>query len=478
MSRLALVRFAFCFAACFLWVLGGCAHPAALPSASAAAAKAPIAPALKKSPDPHFDALSDDVLVEHGASAALGARVLRDYEGARRDLTRVFGSVISERPVAVVCESSTCVQYVAGPPGRSWALGPHQSLPGAEFISGDRSTIAIVRADEGTGAHMLHEMIHLEAHERLGEARVPAWFHKGLAFSYANRDECKKPYPNGIDDLRRLDDNRAWAEFTNRHLERLHITYCQAFREVDTWLSGRDRDAPRTLLDAVRNGKSFYDVYGSMLTQTSAVRAPEDASFDHGATLGSTTPDVVTLSGKSDSLVRQEGFTDLARGDKPLSIAMWIRPSANAGELVHVSENPDGTGWCLPFVGYDASGRIIAQILHGRGEAESEFAVTSAPTPPTIGKWTHVAFTWSPGGEQRLYIDGVRVAATKSQAYRASGGVLYVTWGSPGEKGLGACWAGAITSGAFRGALGHMQVLTKELAPNEIADLARVAPAR
>jgi hypothetical protein len=168
---------------------------------------------------------------------------------------------------------------------------------------------------------------------------------------------------------------------------------------------------------------------------------------------------------------------DLADGSKPFSIAMWIKPTKSGGTLAHVSSNADGTGWCIPFLGYDDSGRIVSQVFHGSGPAPTEFSVAGAAAP-AVGAWSHVAMTWAAGGSNRLYVNGVEVAATAAPTYNASGAGtrLVVTWGSSSTNGASYCWQGAVHAGDFQGAVQGTTVVNKALTRAEVGALAKARP--
>jgi hypothetical protein len=156
---------------------------------------------------------------------------------------------------------------------------------------------------------------------------------------------------------------------------------------------------------------------------------------------------------------------------------MWIKPTRAGGTLAHVSSRPDGTGWCTPFLGYDASGGIVSQLLHGSGPGASEFSVAASKAPP-LGVWSHVAMTWAPGSSNRLYVNGVETAKIAAPTYNASGPgtPVAVIWGSSGTNGASACWPGAIVPGDFKGSVRGMTVASRELTPAEVVALAKGPP--
>lgn len=285
---------------------------------------------------------------------------------------------------------------------------------------------------EGPGAKevLVHELTHIEMIHRLAGGKTPDWFEEGLAFSLANqRTECIN-VPQAIDDLRRLD--HGWMEFTDSNSpKKMRPAYCQAGAELDAWLHRYGQPGLLALIGSVKQGVSFAVAYGPMLTQTSAAIPADDKTFDHTLTLSKATPGSIALTGATDSFARTGGYTDLADADKPFSIAMWIKPAQNQGTLAHVSSNADGTGWCIPFLGFDENGALVAQVIQGQGEGESEFVIARSPKLLTKNEWAHVVMTWKPHGANRLYVNGAKVAETAGETYRGRGdGSMFVTWGS------------------------------------------------
>jgi concanavalin A-like lectin/glucanase superfamily protein len=421
--------------------------------------------------------ICEDVYADPATTPLEQATFERDFRNAQRGLSAAFGSLTSETPVTILCTTPACVADFAGPSGRARVVGPGQRVPGGTYVSGDRPTIVLTGLGAGAGAILLHEMVHVEMHSRVGNA-LPEWFSEGLAFSLASQREsppfltaCDRS-PKAIDDLRRLDVG--WGQYTDLHFqEKMVAAYCQAGAEADAWLHRHGMQGLRGLIDTVRGGGAFYASYGPMLTQTSDAPSPDDTSYDHGILLHNAAFEA-TLAGDQDSFARTFGYVDLANRGKPFSIGMWIKPRANAGTLVHVSSNPDGTGWCTPFVGYDGSGQLVSQVLRGRGPDPTAFAVAVSASPPALDEWTQIMMTWAPGSANRLYVNGVKSAEAPAPTYDASplGSAMYITWGSSNANGTH-CWQGAIRPGGFKGSIRGVSVYDKELTAEEIAAIVR-----
>jgi hypothetical protein len=283
---------------------------------------------------------------------------------------------------------------------------------------------------------------------RLHGSFLPAWFHEGLAAFVSHEPDCTHVLVRGIDDLRRLDHARAWLDYTNNR-GALTPTYCQAEREVAEWVAHNGHERLMAMLDTVIDGATFYEIYGPLLTGS---------------------------GGRTDVLATTS--TELGDSRKPFSIAMWIKPTSDAGVLAHLSDNGVGTGWCTPFIGFDAAHHLISQIPIRRGPEVANYSIAVDPGPVPLGKWTHVAMTWAPGGSNRLYVDGALAAETAAHDFfsAGAGAMMSVTWGSYNLGGIDMCWLGAIAGENFTGAIAGTKVVDKELTPAEIDVLAKSHP--
>ncbi len=113
---------------------------------------------------------------------------------------------------------------------------------------------------------LAHEFSHVEVSKRINGAHVPAWFDEGLATYVGGEPICTNVIGKGIDDLRKLDQETDWVAYTGPE-DVFFKTYCQARAEVAAWIGRRGNAGVVQLLDAVRQGQSFWSVYGAMVTQ-------------------------------------------------------------------------------------------------------------------------------------------------------------------------------------------------------------------
>ena len=74
---------------------------------------------------------------------------------------------------------------------------------------------------------------------------------------------CTQNVPNAVPDLRKLGGHEAWVTQTNDKT-RLQATYCQAKREFTAWFQRSGKSKLWNLLDQIRAGVPFDEVYGPL----------------------------------------------------------------------------------------------------------------------------------------------------------------------------------------------------------------------
>jgi hypothetical protein len=162
-------------------------------------------------------------------------------------------------------------------------------------------------------------------------------------------------------------------------------------------------------------------------------------------------------------------FLDLANAT--FTVAMWINPGADSGTLLHYSAQSDGGGWCTPLLGFDGSGKLVAQVLSS-GSTFTSVTDTTA----LASAWTHVAMTFTPSGSLVLYVGGVPVATTATSTRLVSGtGSVYLTFGGENSAGSG-CSKGTLTGGPFGGTFDDVAVYDVALNAAQVAVLAASRP--
>lgn len=427
--------------------------------------------------------LCHTVYVEPVTTPEQRALVKRWYREALADLASVFGASKADPPVVVVCATKACAVALTRPTERSHAtMEPRPTV----FING------IGPLTKGT---IVHEMIHIELERRRAgggaKGALPTWFEEGVATFVGDNGFCPAGTTLAIDDLRRLSASYAWTNFTNQP-GKLEPTYCQARDEIAAWVSSRNRKALVDLIDSVFAAGSFDDLYGppmrpgaSMpdavdgrfsLDERTGTTASDGSGHSHGASLvggarwaTGHTGSAVNVSGGAH--VRADGFVDMGLPDKPFSISLWARPQANAKVLVHIAANPAGDGFCLPILGFDSTGRLVAQVIFAADP--SAFLTATGPVLAT-NAWSHLAMTWSANDGVRLYVNGVLSAsaapASQTQRHRSvPASPMHLLFGSDnGAK----CWTGGIEPGAWTGVMDEIRVYNYALtAPRVVTDM-------
>jgi hypothetical protein len=188
---------------------------------------------------------------------------VRRYEAGMRHVAGVFAALASPVPVTFFCSSDACNSYFAGSTWVSRQLAPHDRAPGATYVAGDRPALIITRVGQGSENLLVHEMVHAEMRFRLRGRFVPIWFHEGVAASIGDAPTCPAGLAKGIDDLRKLDGDREWAEQTSRQDVSLE-TYCQARAEVEAWGAVDGKRRLQELVSAVARGVPFDVAYGPL----------------------------------------------------------------------------------------------------------------------------------------------------------------------------------------------------------------------
>ncbi|MFL5322342.1 MAG: LamG domain-containing protein [Myxococcaceae bacterium] len=417
----------------------GCAHPQPQKPFP------PPANALRYGPA-CLNEVTPNVFVDPAATLSERASLATVPAEARTEIVKAFGAARAKPPRIIFCKSPACAEHFAGTSKRSSSLyRAGLRLPGASYETTE-PTVVILRVDEGAKGFLVHELVHFELRERLGGRSVPAWFEDGAACFISNTPDCSNPAVRGVDDLHRLDDPQIWGAYTDFRTSQ-QPTYCQVKAEVAGWVRSRGTGALQELIEKVASGVPFYEAYGA--PPSTLANAP-----------------VVSVS------------TELGDSHKPFTIAMWIKPSQVGGVLAHVTETPIGSGWAIPFLGFDDSHELVAQLLAGSGSGLSNFTVVRAPKAILPNAWTHVAMTWAPSGKQRLYVNGVEVASVPAGGYYAIGArsFMYVSWGSYNLSGPDQAWRGAISAQSFDGLITQQKLLPRECTAEEISSWAKASP--
>ncbi|UJR08678.1 hypothetical protein I4U23_012936 [Adineta vaga] len=164
----------------------------------------------------------------------------------------------------------------------------------------------------------------------------------------------------------------------------------------------------------------------------------------------------------SPSCFRTTGFYYLSQLNYPFSFSLWIYAYERVGSILQVSDLSD---WCVPMIGFDKSGYLIAQSLSKNGiySTSSEFG------KELLEKWTHISMTYSTQNGIRLYINGNFIVQTRgNNDYLGSQNMSSVTIGMCNE--LTACNRvdNTIQLLQFQGKIDELRIYSRELSSTEI----------
>ena len=172
----------------------------------------------------------------------------------------------------------------------------------------------------------------------------------------------------------------------------------------------------------------------------------------------------IEINNGTQSNFEVHGLVLLGINNLPYSFAIWIRPySQQKSAIIHVSDQPDGAGWCLPFLGINNAGQLMAS-----SSSTSVITVTGPMIP--ANSWTHAAVTYNNASGMRLYVNGTLNISSTAFSYNSSGYPMHVFVGSP-SSGMG-CVSGYNNSGPYFGAVDEFRVYSRELSAGDVAALA------
>jgi hypothetical protein len=147
------------------------------------------------------------------------------------------------------------------------------------------------------------------------------------------------------------------------------------------------------------------------------------------------------------------------------SFAMWLRPISvtSGGTILHISQYPAGTGWCIPFIGLSSSGQIVLNGWNGG-------LIQLIGPILTNGQWVHIAHTYSQTYGLSLYVNGVLYGRSGAFNFAASGVSMTATLGQ--SMGVTGCAHSASVPGSYQGEIDEFYIYSRELAQSDVTALA------
>jgi len=203
--------------------------------------------------------LCDGIFVEKGMPEGLQRWIVGMHTRALDRVGNFFGGLKAEKPEVVLCSTDDCRRYFAGRADN--ARSSYRGSPG------ERGTVFITTIDASFEGVLAHEMSHAELHARIAPHVVPAWFNEGLATYVSRSPSCEYAPLAQLEDIRALADNEAWRNGTDATTQESWAIYCRARTEVERWYLHHGSAHFFALLEGVKRGESFDDLYGPLVTQ-------------------------------------------------------------------------------------------------------------------------------------------------------------------------------------------------------------------
>lgn len=137
-----------------------------------------------------------------------------------------------------------------------------------------------------------------------------------------------------------------------------------------------------------------------------------------------TSGSAVSLDGVNQYVEVNTPLSSLGNANQPYALSVWVSvPNTNeSGNIVHISSNVSGSGWCIPFLSI-VNGNFTATSYDGNPES------VASSTPATPNQWYNLVTSWDSTNGLRLFIDGTLVGSYAQTVYAASGGPTYISLG-------------------------------------------------
>ncbi|CAF1303635.1 unnamed protein product, partial [Didymodactylos carnosus] len=176
------------------------------------------------------------------------------------------------------------------------------------------------------------------------------------------------------------------------------------------------------------------------------------------------------FNGTTSSYFQISNVSVVGTVNQPFSISLWIKSAALTGTIIHVSLTSLGLdGWCLPFIGFDASSRISDQLWNGT------MAVAAIGPIPSANTWIHVVQTFSTTNGLKLYINGYFYSTTSSTVtqFIASSSSMYMTIGSPRSAAAPGCTITSVLplNVSYSGSVDELKIYARELTALDVCTL-------
>jgi hypothetical protein len=152
----------------------------------------------------------------------------------------------------------------------------------------------------------------------------------------------------------------------------------------------------------------------------------------------------------------------------PYSFTFWIYPySTENGTVIHMWNPSAPTTYCMPIIGFSASGSIVAQTWN----STQILAIVGPAIAPNT--WAHIAHTYSPNDGIRLFVNGTLMVSNQAPPTNpAASSPLTMALGYCVNTTLCSCASSRIAPGQFHGMMDEFQFYSRQLNTSEVLALA------
>ena len=168
------------------------------------------------------------------------------------------------------------------------------------------------------------------------------------------------------------------------------------------------------------------------------------------------------VEGRRGKGIHTEGYDHLAAPHsrslditQGVTVACWVKPDRFVGNDIILAKTDNYNEYLLYC---DGSGTLRGRIRHRGAGARYQDALSS-PEPLKVGRWQHIAMTWSRSG-MNLFVNGKAVAHRKA------------TQPAIGDVQAPFIIGGGSYDGGFTGAIDEVRVFNYALASEDVAGLA------
>jgi hypothetical protein len=285
------------------------------------------------------------------------------------------------------------------------------------------------------------------------------WHH--VAFVYDSAARNRRIYLNGLLDNSTSFNSRNVTDYLGQSG---YVTICNAAPWIMPWNGYIDQVSvtinQTKTADEILNDASLIAYYsfdnGSLLDAGPNFLQ----SIAVGQTVVSGRVNDALLFNSTNAYFQTSSFIAFGIINQSFSIALWIKPLNLHGILVHISNQSIGNGWCVPLLGFNSSGILIAQVTS---------SIIGVPAIP-LNVWTHIAQTFSVQHGLQLYINGTLrqtvLGASTNPPYQS----MYLTVANQ-QTGGSSCMWGAIDPGSYAGAVDELHIYNREVNATEIVGL-------